>query len=54
MFKTFVNQPQQTTELSLVKLQTTELSHVPAGCKPVHDGQKPSARCWAAFLKHSQ
>lgn len=54
MFSNLINKTQITTELSLVKLQTTELAHVPAGCKAVHEGQKPSARCWAAFLKSSQ
>ena len=35
-------------------LAMTQLSHVPAGCGAVHDGQKPSAKCWKAFLAASQ
>lgn len=42
-------QPVQTT-----MLMETKLSHVPSGCHAVHGGQKPSAKCWKAFLQGAQ
>jgi len=45
---------QQTPQQQTTMLMETKLSHVPHGCHAVHSGQKPSAKCWKAFLQGAQ
>jgi hypothetical protein len=45
---------QQQPSRETTMLMETQLSHVPSGCKAVHGNQKPSAKCWKAFLQGAQ